>query len=545
MARLARDVLLEILRDEGVTHIFGNPGSTEMPLLDALVDAPDLTYVLGLQEATALGMADGWALAARRPGFVNLHAAGGLGNAMGVLVASKASGTPLVITAGQQDTRHLMSDPWLSGDLVSIAAPLTKWATEIHRPEDVGPALRRAFALAMTPPTGPVFLSLPMDVLEMPVEGPVPPKSAEPHFGASPDAAALAERLAAHDPERVAILMGDDLPADAADGLVALAETGGFRVFGTQVGSRTAFPGSNPWWDGVLKADFAVIRERLKDCEAVLVAGGRAFIAYPYRDVHPLPEGAKLYHVTQTASASGREFPADMALVGDIGLTLGAVAEALAPRVDAAALAVRAEQRAKARAEHRAKLAAQIEAAADEQPLTPDAAVLSVLRAMPEGALISNDSAATFGAVNDLIEASPGRYFFARGGVLGCSMPASVGAAIAHDGPVFSFVGDGGAMYSPQALWSAAHYRQKVVFIVFNNRRYDVLQRVAKDLGCKNAVAGRFVGMNVEDPAIDFQALSRSMGVPSCEAGTPEAIAKAVAEALERDGPSLIEIAIR
>ena len=171
MTRRARDILIDILRDEGVTHIFGNPGSTEMPLMDALVDAPDLTYVLGLQEATAVGMADGWALASGKVGFVNLHAMGGLGNAMGVLVASKASETPLVVTAGQQDTRHLMSEPWLSGDLVALAAPVAKWAREVRRGEDVGQALRRAFAIARTPPCGPVFLSLPMDVLDQEVTG--------------------------------------------------------------------------------------------------------------------------------------------------------------------------------------------------------------------------------------------------------------------------------------------------------------------------------------------------------------------------------------
>ena len=169
MTRRARDVVLDILRDEGVTHVFGNPGSTEMPLMDALVDAPDIRYVLGLQEATAVGMADGWALACGRAAFVNLHAMGGLGNAMGVLVASKASKTPLVVTAGQQDTRHLMTEPWLSGDLVALAEPVTKWAQELRRGEDVGQALRRAFAIARTPPCGPVFLSLPMDILDQEV----------------------------------------------------------------------------------------------------------------------------------------------------------------------------------------------------------------------------------------------------------------------------------------------------------------------------------------------------------------------------------------
>ncbi|MFZ0600229.1 MAG: thiamine pyrophosphate-binding protein, partial [Roseiarcus sp.] len=210
MARRARDIVLDILRDEGITHVFGNPGSTEMPLMDALVDAPDITYVLGLQEATAVGMADGWALASGRAAFVNLHAMGGLGNAMGVLVASKASETPLVVTAGQQDTRHLMTEPWLSGDLVALAAPVTKWAKELRRGDDVGPALRRAFSLARTPPCGPVFLSLPMDILDQEVNHPTPPASAPPRLGPSPDAARLAEKLAGLDPERVVVLLGDD-----------------------------------------------------------------------------------------------------------------------------------------------------------------------------------------------------------------------------------------------------------------------------------------------------------------------------------------------
>ena len=232
---LARDQLIAILRDEGVTHIFGNPGSTEMPLMDALVDAPDLTYVLGLQEATAVGMADGFALASGKVGFVNLHAMGGLGNAMGVLVASKASETPLVVTAGQQDTRHLMSEPWLSGDLVALAAPIAKWAREVRRGEDLGQALRRAFAIARTPPCGPVFLSLPMDVLDSEVAGPTPPASAPPRLGPSPDARRLGEKLAPLDPEKVFVLLGDDLAPSAARGLVAFAESAGFPVLGAQL----------------------------------------------------------------------------------------------------------------------------------------------------------------------------------------------------------------------------------------------------------------------------------------------------------------------
>src|SRR5271156_5407960 len=529
MTRRARDVLIDILRDEGITHVFGNPGSTEMPLMDALVDTPDIAYVLGLQEATAVGMADGWALATGRTAFVNLHAMGGLGNAMGVLVASKASETPLVVTAGQQDTRHLMTEPWLSGDLVGLASPVVKWAREVRRGEDVGQALRRAFAIARTPPCGPVFLSLPMDILDQEVNGPTPPASSPPRLGASPDAA----------------LLGDDLPAAASEGLVAFAEAGGFPVWGTQLTSRAAFPSAHPSWAGVLKPDFADMRAHFKASQAIVLVGGRAFVAYPYRDAEPVPEGVAVLHIADNPEAFGREQPAHMALLGDIGLTLAAAAGVLRQLVDQDKVAARLAARAAHTREARQATRLDILAESANPPLTPDAAVLAALDALPQDALIANDSAATFGRVQDLLTTQPGRYFFARGGVLGCSMPAAVGAALATRGWVASFVGDGGAMYSPQALWSAAHCGARVIFFVFNNRRYGVLQNVAKSLGYANAVAGRFVGMDVADPAIDFQALATSMGVPAARADDRHGIGAAVHRALKRDGPSLIEIPIR
>ena len=452
MTRRARDVLLDILRDEGVTHVFGNPGSTEMPLMDALVDAPDIRYILGLQEATAVGMADGWALASGRAAFVNLHAMGGLGNAMGVLVASKASETPLVVTAGQQDTRHLMTEPWLSGDLVALAEPVTKWAKELRRGDDIGQALRRAFEVCRTPPCGPVFLSLPMDILDQEVAHTTPRASAPPRLGPSPDAARLAEALAGLDPDRVVVLLGDDLPAAASAGLVAFAEAGGYPVWGTQLTSRTAFPSAHPCWAGVLKPDFADMRAHFTASQAIVLVGGRAFVAYAYHDAEPVPEGVAILHVADNPEAFGREQPADMALLGDIGLTLSAAAARLRALTDQDQVAARLVARAAHTREARQATRLDILAESVNPPLTADAAVLAVLDTLPQDTLIANDSAATFGRVQDLLTTQPGRYFFARGGVLGCSMPAAVGAALATRGWVASFVGDGGAMYSPQAL---------------------------------------------------------------------------------------------
>jgi benzoylformate decarboxylase len=409
MARRARDVLIDILRDEGITHVFGNPGSTEMPLMDALVDAPDITYVLGLQEATAVGMADGWALASGRAAFVNLHAMGGLGNAMGVLVASKASETPLVVTAGQQDTRHLMTEPWLSGDLVALAAPVAKWAKELRRADDVGPALRRAFGLARTPPCGPVFLSLPMDILDQDVNHPTPPASAPPRLGPSPDAARLADKLAVLDPDRVVVLLGDDLPAAASTGLVAFAEAGGFPVWGTQLTSRTAFPSHHPCWAGVLKPDFADMRAHLKSAQAIVLVGGRAFVAYPYREAEPVPEGVAVMHIADNPEAFGREHAADIALLGDISQTLAAVAHRLVELLDKSKVAARLATRGARRREAREATRMDILAESATKPLSADAAVLAALDALPEDAIIANDSAATFGRVQDLMTTEPGR----------------------------------------------------------------------------------------------------------------------------------------
>ena len=292
-----------------------------------------------------------------------------------------------------------------------------------------------------------------------------------------------------------------------------------------------------------MKPDFAWIREALLDKKALVVVGGRAFVAYPYREERPVPEGVAFYHVTDNAEAFGREHAADLALYGDIGATLLAVAEAVAGRVNRAAVGARLEAQAKRKRASNEALRAEI--VAETGVLSADAAVLAALDALPEGALIANDSAATFGRVQELLTTQPGRYFFARGGVLGCNMPAAVGAALATKDWVASFVGDGGAMYSPQALWSAANVKANVLFYVFNNRRYGVLQNVARGLGYQNAVAGRFVGMDIAEPAIDFEALAKSMGVPHEKTHDRAAVMAATARAVARGGPSLIEVVIK
>ncbi|HEX4868944.1 MAG TPA: thiamine pyrophosphate-binding protein, partial [Acidimicrobiales bacterium] len=249
---LARDVLLEVLRSEGVTHLFGNPGSTELPLMDALAEAPDLQYVLALQEATAVGMADGYAQATGRPAFVNLHTSAGLGNAIGNLTNARANRAPLVVTAGQQDYRQIATDPLLSGPLVELAGGAVKWGHEVRTAEELGTIVRRAFHDAAVPPAGPVFAALPMDLLDHEVAAAPGPSTRHP-VGLADGLEELADLLGGTAVGRLALVAGDAVAASGAvASLVALAESLGAPVYGAPLHGQGVFPPAHPLFAGML-----------------------------------------------------------------------------------------------------------------------------------------------------------------------------------------------------------------------------------------------------------------------------------------------------
>jgi benzoylformate decarboxylase len=236
-------VLLEVLRSEGARYVFGNPGTTELPLIDALVDAPDIHYVLALQEASAVAMADGYAQAASRPGVLNLHTTGGLGHGLGNLLNAHVSGTPLVVTAGQQDSRHTLTDPLLYGDLVSIATPAVKWAQEVTHPDQIPILVRRAFHDCQTAPTGPVFLSLPMDIMEEMTAVDIGEVSTIDRAAVAGSLDRLAEYLTAVPPGKLAIIAGDEIStSNAAAETVLLADALGAPVYGSSWPAHIPFP---------------------------------------------------------------------------------------------------------------------------------------------------------------------------------------------------------------------------------------------------------------------------------------------------------------
>ena len=548
MPRTGRDALLDVLRTEGVRHLFGNPGSTELPLIDALADADDLHYVLCLQEATAVGMADGYAQVTGRPAFLNLHTSAGLGNAIGNLTNAQTMGTPLVVTAGQQHYGHIEADPLLAGDLVGLARPVSKWTHEIRTLRELGTMMRRAFHDASAPPSGPVFVSLPMSTLDEEGDAPVPPASQIVLRNVARDLDELADLLVAPAVGRLAIIAGRDVGDwGAVDAVAALAEALGAPVFAAPIHGVGVLPPAHPLFAGMLPPAAAGIRATLAPFERVFAVGARPFIAYPFTDGSPLPDETDLVQVSPSPQSLGRTFPVRLGLVGDPRETLNALLPLVRDRADAAA----AKDAVEAGRARRAAEIDQLEEAARERygptPIDPMAAAHALVRAMPTEMAVVDEAITTGVYVRGFHHwTKPGRYFFCEGGGLGWGMPASLGVALGYERevPVLAAVGDGSAMYSPQALWTAVHEQLPVVFAVFVNRQYLILKNYLRTMKGDSVRTDRYVAMDIEDPLIDYVALAASMGLAGPRVDHAGDVGEVVAAAAASGQPHLVEIPI-
>ncbi|MEL6064938.1 MULTISPECIES: thiamine pyrophosphate-binding protein [unclassified Methylobacterium] len=549
--RRGADLLVEVLRSEGVRYIFGNPGTTELPLIDALTEAPDIAYILALQEATAVAMADGYAQGARRPAFLNLHTAGGLGHAMGGLVNSQVSGTPLVVTAGQQDLRHALTDPLLMGDLVAIADPVMKWAREVTSPDQIPILLRRAFHDAGAAPSGPVFLSLPMDVMEAMSTVPAGETSTIDQRAVAGSLDRLAEKLAAIAPGRLALIAGDEIDAsDASAQMVALADLLAAPVYGSSWPAHIPFPTAHPLWAGNLPTRADAIAEILGRYDAVFALGGKSLITVLYSEVSAVPPGVQVFQLSADVRDLGRTYATCLSTVGDIRASLDALLPLLRPRLAdrADAFAGLRAQAVTARAERRAKLAAAADAAFADPVIAPLVAAREVARAVGAETTIVDEAPATLTHLRTFLDSpSAHQYAAMRGGVLGWGMPAAVGFSLGLDrAPVVCVVGDGAALYSPQALWTAAHEKLPVTFVVINNAEYNILKTFMKGQAHYASVrANRFIAMDLTDPRIDFLALAASMGVPARRVTAAADIAPAIEAGIRSGGANLVEVVVR
>ncbi|HEY0534539.1 MAG TPA: thiamine pyrophosphate-binding protein [Actinoplanes sp.] len=500
------DALLAILRDEGVRHVFGNPGTTELPLLDALVDAPDLHYVLGLQEASVVAMADGYARATGRCAFVNLHVAAGLANGLIGLLNAGRSRTPLVVVAGQQDRRHLLQDPMLSGDLVGLARPVAKSAVEVHQAYDLPVVLRRAFAEAVRAPAGPVVVSVPMDLLAEEAAVEVPDRSVLAGPGAADGLDRATSLLAAA--AAPVIVAGDGVGRDGAvPNLVALAERLGAPVYHQPMHDGVDFPGNHPLHLGMLPPRNAAIREALRPFDLILIVGCHAFMPHHYTTGSPIPEGAIVVQMDVDPAEPGRNFPVAAGLCGALAPTLAALAAKVPDRPDR--LAASAARTAAARAERDAEALERYGPA----PLDPLAAMHALATGLPADAVVVEEAITAGIELRSVLRLDrPKSYVHTVGGGLGWGIGAAVGTGLGDPSrPVVAVLGDGSAMFGLQGLWSAVRYQVPVTFVVVNNGEYRTLKDTLDATPGRSVRGGRYVGLDI--PGLDWPAAARLFGL--------------------------------
>ncbi|WP_242902479.1 thiamine pyrophosphate-binding protein [Actinomadura terrae] len=536
------EALLEIIRDEGVTRIFGNPGTTELPLMDALVEAPDLEYVLGLQEGSVVAMADGYARASRRTAFVSLHVAAGVANGLIGMLNALRSRTPMVIVAGQQDRRHLLQDPMLSGDLVGLASAATKFAFEVQHARDLPTVLRRAFALAARPPAGPVLISVPMDLLEEDVDVDVPARS--PVSAPGPAVAGIADAAAVlAAAERPVVIAGDGVGrAGAVQALVAVAEGLGATVYHQPMNDGVDFPGGHPLYAGMLAPRNAAIRETLAAHDAALIVGCHAFMPHHYTPGSAVPDDLDIIQIDEDPAEIGRNFPVRQGLTGDLAGTLRALADHLA----VPSAKERIQRIGTATDQARAKVEAAARDAYGPVPMDPGAAAHAVAAGLPGDAVVVEEAITTGLRLRAVLRQDrPGSYVHTVGGGLGWGIGAAVGTRLADpDRPVVAVLGDGCAMFGLQGLWSAARYEVPVAFVVMNNGEYRTLKDTLDQSGGASAEHGRYVGMDLTGPALDWQAAARLFDIDSVRPESADALRDAVASVKDLTRPLLIEARI-
>jgi len=539
---------LELLKQEGVEILFGNPGTTELPLMDALSVDNELRYVLGLQEATVIGMADGYAQASGRLAVVNLHVTPGLGNAMGMLYDAQKAGSPILVTAGQHDQDFNATEPILWADLPPIARPLVKWSTEVHRLADLPRLVHRAAKTALAPPTGPVFLALPGDILR--AEGELDllgPTRVAPRLRGDPSAVAQAAALLAQ-AQRPLIIAGDAVAHGRAHAeLVELAELVGAPVYSELVPSTASFPTSHPLFRGGMTRMQGPIRKILEHYDVLFSVGGDLFTLSLPSDIEPMPKDLTLIHLDNDPWELGKNYPPKIAILGDPKTTLPEITKTVRQKMTSGARSAareRLDAAQKATIAEREALKAKARAMAEQTPVQPLSLLNAIGEMLPKDAVVVDETISSGAGIRSLIRSDdPQSFFGLRGGGIGWGLPASLGIKLAlPDRPVVALVGDGSAMYTCQALWTAAHERIAAVFVIFNNTSYRILkQRLHAQRGLA-AQVDRFVGMELLDPPIDYVGLARSLGIAAERANTVHDATDLIARGLQSNAPLLIDV---
>ena len=543
-----RDAFLRVLKDEGVTKMFGNPGTTELPIMHALSSAPEMGYVLALQEAVVIAMADGYARASGKLVSCNVHVAPGLGNAIGSIYTSMMSGTPMIVTAGQQEQGHGLTEPLLYAPLVPIAQPVVKWATEVNRIEDLPRILRRAAKVAMTAPTGPVFISLPGDILNNEAAIDMGEVTRVDTAVRPSDAALeqLARRLLSA--KKPVILAGHEIAtSDAFAEATELAETLGAPVLQQTVAWGAHFPSEHPAYLGALNRDQKYVRRVLSDYDLMLCVGADVLKMSVWSETEPLPDTTKVAMIGLRDWEMGKNFPAEIALRADVKETL----KALVPLLKKLGGAKLAEQAKMSLAEiatrnwsaQRAQKAARV-TTPTTSPLPAEWLMMRLSDKLPTDAIIVEEGLTSTATLPSYFPFRDRNSFFGNvSGGIGWGIAAAVGVQIAEPKRrVVAVIGDGSAMYSISAIWSAANQKLPVIFLITNNEGYQILKNRLKLFHGNDTP----IGMDFNDPPMNIAKIAEGFGLPAERVDTAEGFDAALDRALARtDGPTLIEAMVK
>ena len=522
-----REVVLDLLRSLNIDTVFGNPGSTELPMFRDF--PPDFRYVLGLHEGVVLGMADGYAQATRNAALVNLHSAAGVGHALGNLFTAYKNQTPLIVTAGQQARSILPFDPFLFAmQATDFPKPYVKWANEPARAEDVPLALARAYHIAMQPPRGPVFLSIPADDWDRETD-PVPPRRVSQSIAPAPDD--LARVVAAlNAARRPAIVAGAGLDRDGAvDRVVELARRHQARVWAPPMSARCGFPERDPLFAGFLPAMREAIVAKLAGHDLILVLGAPAFTYHVEGQGPHVPAGATLWQIVDDPNVAAWT-PTGDTVVASLDLALDALLAGSAPGqrdpVPARAATPPAEP---------------------ESPMTAAFALQALDAARGADDVVVEEAPGTRSTMQTCLPMDGAeRFYTMASGGLGWGIPAAIGVALGRQrlgrpGRVIGLIGDGSSMYAIQGLYTAMQLRLPITFVILNNRRYAALQDFAPVFGYAPGV----VPAGTELPGLDFVRLAEGQGVPARRLDRPAELVQGLREALASDGPCLVELPIR
>jgi benzoylformate decarboxylase len=514
-----REVTFGLLRELGMRRIFGNPGSTELTMFK---DFPaDFSYVLGLQESVVVGMADGYAQATRNAALVNLHSAVGVGHAMGNIFTAYRNRTPLVITAGQQSRSLLQMEPFLfSTQPTELPRPYVKWACEPARAEDVPAAIARAYYLAMQPPCGPTFVSVPIDDWDANAE---PLSARRVSRRIAPDGVAL-QRLAVAlgASRRPVFVVGAAVDRDGAfDALVQLAEMHGAVVWASPLIGRCSFPEDHRLFAGQLAAFREEICARLQGHDLLVAIGAPIFTYHAEGHGPYLPQGLKAFQLTEDPDWAASALAGE-SIVGNVGLAIDALLQS---------------PRAGGPAAQQGRSAAPRLALTD--PLTDAMLVQTLADLRGPDSILVEEAPSTRGALQRYLPVVRGDSFFTcSSGGLGHSMPAAVGVALGRPGrKVIALIGDGSAMYSIQALWSAAQLKLPITFVIVNNSRYQALHHFSQRFGIESPVG-------TDLPGIDFVQLARAQGCEANRVTRAADLEGALKAALVAPGPMLLEVQV-